>query len=465
MIIIFILFWILSSYYINIIFFLEKSSYIITEWLNLYNLWTNSNLLKFFYTIIIATNFKYFRYILIVYFLDLNLFFFKYFIFLLEIDNNFQNSLLINTLNKIHPMLFHLSLWSIFYISYNIICKNKINLINYFYLIWIAIILGSWWAYQEGNWGGWWDWDPSEVFSLFILIFYLLITHYKYHNNFFFNKKLILFFLIKTILLFYLILQLNFFLSNHNFGNFFFLFFNNFFFNFSILITFIWLVLLLINFCRIYLIWRIYNFFNTLVFLVWIIFLLFSFKKWNYLSLNFTPIYFLILIKFMHFFLLIIITVLINTSFNTYKYTINISILLIKLSVLFNALSKKNTVLIHLLMLLVMTILIYNFSHINYEIFLNNYSIRTFNYKFESNLVYLFFSNYTGFIKIFFYNSFYPNLINMDNTNKFLNNFFYINLIEESFSITLIFIYFFIFYTFYLILISLIVIYKINLYI
>ena len=30
-----------------------------------------------------------------------------------------------------------------------------------------SLILGSWWAQQEMNWGGWWGWDPIELGSFF----------------------------------------------------------------------------------------------------------------------------------------------------------------------------------------------------------------------------------------------------------------------------------------------------------
>ena len=30
----------------------------------------------------------------------------------------------------------------------------------------IGIALGSWWAYYELGWGGWWFWDPVENASL-----------------------------------------------------------------------------------------------------------------------------------------------------------------------------------------------------------------------------------------------------------------------------------------------------------
>lgn len=30
----------------------------------------------------------------------------------------------------------------------------------------LGIVLGSWWAYYELGWGGWWFWDPVENASL-----------------------------------------------------------------------------------------------------------------------------------------------------------------------------------------------------------------------------------------------------------------------------------------------------------
>jgi cytochrome c biogenesis factor len=36
---------------------------------------------------------------------------------------------------------------------------NKIKLAIYFLsILLLGLILGGWWAYQEGSWGGWWNW-------------------------------------------------------------------------------------------------------------------------------------------------------------------------------------------------------------------------------------------------------------------------------------------------------------------
>ncbi|GIS33053.1 MAG: hypothetical protein Ct9H90mP4_09670 [Gammaproteobacteria bacterium] len=31
----------------------------------------------------------------------------------------------------------------------------------------LGITIGSWWAYYELGWGGWWFWDPVENAALF----------------------------------------------------------------------------------------------------------------------------------------------------------------------------------------------------------------------------------------------------------------------------------------------------------
>jgi cytochrome c biogenesis factor len=78
--------------------------------------------------------------------------------------------------------------------------------------------LGASWAYQEGSWGGWWAWDPSEAFGLVILVILISIFHYN-----FLDKKPILFKSVLKIgsicvLLVYTLLQSNFSITSHNFG-------------------------------------------------------------------------------------------------------------------------------------------------------------------------------------------------------------------------------------------------------
>jgi len=158
--------------------------------------------------------------------------------------NNFViiiNFLLINTLNKYHPLLFYLSISSFFYFYMNLFYKNNFN---YFYknhstnylirtmsslliITTVSLVLGSWWAFQEGSWGGWWNWDPSESFGLFLLIIVNINVHLysNFKNNFLIKNLFILFIL--TYALVYCLLQMSYTLTSHNFGLKFFYFFNN----------------------------------------------------------------------------------------------------------------------------------------------------------------------------------------------------------------------------------------------
>jgi len=74
----------------------------------------------------------------------------------------------------------------------------------------LALLLGSWWAQQELNWGGWWGWDPVEI-GLFILY---LTALGSVHCSFI-KKKLAV-----AIILFifhFLNIKLNYLASIHNF--------------------------------------------------------------------------------------------------------------------------------------------------------------------------------------------------------------------------------------------------------
>ena len=61
-------------------------------------------------------------------------------------------------------------------------------LIKYFVLItWglltVGILLGSWWAYYELGWGGWWFWDPVENVSLIPWLLGVGLLHSIIKNN------------------------------------------------------------------------------------------------------------------------------------------------------------------------------------------------------------------------------------------------------------------------------------------
>jgi heme/copper-type cytochrome/quinol oxidase subunit 1 len=71
---------------------------------------------------------------------------------------------------------------------------------------------------QEGSWGGWWNWDPSEVFGLLTLLFFISRIHKVFSKQNF--SKNVLNDLTFFVILFqiYFFTQLNFDLVSHNFG-------------------------------------------------------------------------------------------------------------------------------------------------------------------------------------------------------------------------------------------------------
>nr|QPL15888.1 ccmf [Strombidium sp.] len=162
------------------------------------------NLLLFYFTLIYYLDFYY-----------LNFYNLKFSFF-----NKYLNPLLLNKFNKIHPFFFYLT---IILICYNFLSKKKYNfkknIILPFYTIAISLLLGAWWAFQEGSWGGWWNWDSSEMLGLIILIYTMYLFHFLPKLNLkFFTKKLSILFIV-FLYLCYLLLQLNFSISSHNFNN------------------------------------------------------------------------------------------------------------------------------------------------------------------------------------------------------------------------------------------------------
>ena len=152
----------------------------------------------------------------------------------IPLKSEYYNNLLLNSINKYHPgLLYWSSLWVILYcftthlltINFNSLFytqQSEIKLLRS--SIWagltllVTLALGGWWALQEGSWGGWWNWDPSEVFGLIILIFFIALFH-KNRNKQNFSKQwteyLIMFLIILQV---YFFTQLNFDLVSHNFG-------------------------------------------------------------------------------------------------------------------------------------------------------------------------------------------------------------------------------------------------------
>lgn len=66
------------------------------------------------------------------------------------------------------------------------------------YVLFVTLFLGGWWAFQEFNWGGWWNWDGIEtpIFITTIFITYIILHKFLWNNNtlinqWYFNKYLL----------------------------------------------------------------------------------------------------------------------------------------------------------------------------------------------------------------------------------------------------------------------------------
>lgn len=144
---------------------------------------------------------------------------------------DYYNILLINGLNKYHPFILYaswvllLSVWltrSLITLDYKLHKHEagdflKLVLLSINFII-FTLMIGSWWAYQEGSWGGWWNWDPSEVFGLYIMV---ILVH-KLHNqltglSYTLYSSLVTISLLSS-LAYYCFMQVNFSLISHNFG-------------------------------------------------------------------------------------------------------------------------------------------------------------------------------------------------------------------------------------------------------
>lgn len=119
---------------------------------------------------------------------------------LIDIGTYNINLKLINGLFFIHPQLLYISyalLIQVVFVLFVYICyyKKYINsigvflfkknfdltfkniILNFGIVLIVAIVLGSWWAQQELDWGGWWNWDFVELISLILFFFFLINIH------------------------------------------------------------------------------------------------------------------------------------------------------------------------------------------------------------------------------------------------------------------------------------------------
>jgi hypothetical protein len=142
------------------------------------------------------------------------------------------NSLLTNSINKYHPFIFYFTLTWIYVVNLYITSVfykqtfrsnyQKLYLVRnlgfFLPLIYSTLALGSWWALQEGSWGGWWNWDSSEVFGLLVMLFYLHVLHKSFTSLTCKNVKMLSNLFLYTLVFIYALIQLNFDLVSHNFG-------------------------------------------------------------------------------------------------------------------------------------------------------------------------------------------------------------------------------------------------------
>ena len=165
------------------------------------------------------------------------------------------NTLLTNNLNKYHPLLLYVSSFTLilslvvvnvmFELPFKFLAiKNLTRYLDVSYYLFgvsfTALFLGSWWALQEGTWGGWWNWDASEVLGLLIMLLGYTALHFQVNFYLFSRKCNLASPLLTLTLLNYFFIQLNFELTSHSFGNRFTHFFNNNLFFFELILILTW---------------------------------------------------------------------------------------------------------------------------------------------------------------------------------------------------------------------------------
>ena len=141
------------------------------------------------------------------------------------------NILLSNSINKFHPALFYTSLLIVVgvYTSSIIIPTNSFTMntliksFSYYtnksiIIIIFTLFLGSWWALQEGSWGGWWNWDPSEVLGLLVMLIHLVYLHRNVKLYNYITSVQYINLCWQLIFFAYIFIQFNFDLVSHNFG-------------------------------------------------------------------------------------------------------------------------------------------------------------------------------------------------------------------------------------------------------
>lgn len=121
-------------------------------------------------------------------------------LYLYILTSQSYNTILINGLLNIHPILLYIGviyLMKIMNIN-KVTFLSKLDLRSVRHIISItresinqlvlysslSLGLGCWWAQQELNWGGWWNWDAIEFIALILFLISVVYSHtLKYKNT------------------------------------------------------------------------------------------------------------------------------------------------------------------------------------------------------------------------------------------------------------------------------------------
>lgn len=191
-----------------------------------------------------------------------------FFVDALVLDGFSLNIILKNPVILVHPPFLYLSLALIFFLFWvlflNINWRILHSLYLYFFISYVflvailffSIVLGGFWAYYVLGWGGWWFWDPVELYAaLFCLIILLKLHSYRWRPN---SRFLIFWWVSESLFFFVLIfflfvgifyLRAGLVSSIHNFvldfsSSWIFFFFSNVFFIFLFVVLYVFKALI-----------------------------------------------------------------------------------------------------------------------------------------------------------------------------------------------------------------------------
>lgn len=130
----------------------------------------------------------------------------------LERNNNIPLS---NGILLIHPFFIYYTYIYVFWYQKYPFQKNAFSLLLILYA-YVAIFLGGFWAQQELNWGGWWNWDYVELIALIFLLVGLNLIHVrkKQLNKLVYTNNIMFYFF-----LFFIIVRCDILSSIHSFNS------------------------------------------------------------------------------------------------------------------------------------------------------------------------------------------------------------------------------------------------------